>query len=208
MTTAHAVCFRAPDGSSRQLVIPSGLSPTAVTRRVRDAFHTGQSIELRRCGRPLRQPWDVTGDVDVVPVPMPPPFQERIFSAVNKTRLGLVLKSAPQIELEARILVPFRRQFCTTRSMLTLTIDLDSGDVDIIARPVESMIRAQDSDDPAFDRAALQMFHGFDAKRVVPVFIVCMNPYSACLFLNALPWAEDARFCCESCGSMSCVCGD
>lgn len=202
---AHAVRF-VSDGASRHLVLTAGMSSTAVLRRVRDAFQTGHAIQLYQNGELLVGPWKTTGDV-VVEILAVPSIIKQSLVAINGTRLGPVIQVSPEMALEPRILEAFASKLGSQRSVVTLAIDLDVGTVDVVVRSVESMLNTEKSTDPAFDRPAVKMLEAFDATRVVPVLILTINPYMGCLFLNSLPWAKDAKTCCDECGNMVCVCG-
>ena len=67
------------------------------------------------------------------------------------------------------------------------------------------MERAEESEDPLFDRTDPRMLAAFDARRVVPVLSVTCRPSFVYLFVNPLPWS-DGVVCCGLRGASVCAC--
>ena len=86
--------------------------------------------------------------------------------------LGPLLRLSPSLSLEPRILNAFRlRLEQGVRQLLTIGVDLERGTASVGSRPVSSVEREEQSEDPLFDRTALRMLAAFDARRVAPVLI-------------------------------------
>ena len=100
-----------------------------------------------------------------------------VIPTINATPLGPLLRMSPSLSLEPRILNAFRlRLEAGVRQLLTIGVDLERATVSVGSRPVSSVERAEESEDPRFDRTGLRMLAAFDARRVVPVLIVTRRP--------------------------------
>ena len=198
------VRFVMPDGTSRQLVLEKGASVSTVEQHVSRAFGVGQHVKIH-CDqeRMMRFPIEAE-NVRVTPLMAPRLLCENL-STINSTPLGPLLRLVPTLSLERRILDAFRSRLQCVRQLLTIGVDLEGGTASVGSRPVASVERDEESEDPVFDRIGLRMLAAFDARRVVPVLIVTCRPSSVHLFANPLPWSDGVA-CCGLCGASVCAC--
>ena len=196
-----------PDGTSRQLVLEKGAALSTVEQRVSRAFGVGQHVKLDCDDAQAiidRFPSGID-NVSVMPLMAPRLLCDSI-ATINSTPLGPLLRLSPSLSLEPRILNAFRlRLQQSVRQLLTIGVDLERGTASVGSRPVSSVERAEESEDPRFDRTGLRMLAAFDARRVVPVLIVTCRPSFVYLFVNPLPWS-DGVVCCGLCGASVCAC--